>query len=80
MKNKTLAITRSCIPYFKELRVLTGSVTATILMQQLDYWFEKGSGEAFYKFKAPCENRYYKSGDSFTEELGFSAEDNKFFS
>ena len=75
MKNKTLAITRSCIPYFKELRILTGSVTATILMQQLDYWFSKQDGEPFYKFKAPCENEYYKSGDSFTEELGFSIEE-----
>ena len=41
MQNNTLAITRGCIPYFKELRKITGSVTASILMQQLDYWFKK---------------------------------------
>jgi hypothetical protein len=75
MQNKTLAITRQCIPYYKELRQVAGSVTASILMQQLDYWFSKQDGEPFYKFKAPCENDYYKSGDSFTEELGFSIEE-----
>jgi hypothetical protein len=75
MQNKTLAITRGCIPYYKELRQVAGSVTASILMQQLDYWFSKKNGEPFYKFKAPCENEYYKSGDSFTEELGFSIEE-----
>lgn len=75
MQNQTLAITKSCIPYFKELRVLAGSVTATILMQQLDYWFSKTNGEAFYKFKAPCQNKHYKDGDSFVEELGFSIEE-----
>ena len=51
MQNKTLAITKNCIPYFKELRTLTGSVTATLLMQQLDYWFNKQNGNPFYKFK-----------------------------
>ena len=75
MQNKTLAITKNCIPYFKELRTLAGSVTASILMQQLDYWFSKKEGKPFYKFKAPCENQYYKNGDSFTEELGFSIEE-----
>ena len=32
MQNKTLAITRQCIPYYKELRQVAGSVTASILM------------------------------------------------
>jgi hypothetical protein len=75
MQNKTLAITKNCIPYFKELRTLAGSVTASILMQQLDYWFSKNEGKPFYKFKAPCNNQYYKNCDSFTEELGFSIEE-----
>lgn len=75
MKNRTLAISRGCIPYIKELRNIAGSVTASILMQQLDYWFDKTNGDPFYKFKAPCENEYYKNGDSFTEELGFSIEE-----
>ncbi len=41
MKNKILTLFRNNIPYIKELRMLSGSVTASILMQQLDYWFEK---------------------------------------
>ncbi len=72
MKNKILTLFRNNIPYIKELRMLSGSVTASILMQQLDYWFEK-SPNGFYKFLEPCENsKYYKKGDSWTEELGFS--------
>jgi len=75
MQNYTLAITKNCIPYFKELRSLARSVTASILMQQLDYWFSKTHGEPFYKFKSPCENIFYQHGDSFIEELGFSADE-----
>jgi len=59
MENKTLAISRGCIPYIKELRNIAGSVTASILMQQLDYWFDKTNGNQFYKFKASCEKRKY---------------------
>lgn len=72
MRNKILTLFRNNVPYIKELRQLSGSVTASILMQQLDYWFEKKPG-GFYKFLEPCENNeYYKKGDSWTEELGFS--------
>ena len=72
MKNKILTLFRNNIPYIKELRILAGSITASILMQQLDYWFEKSPG-GFYKFLEPCENsKLYKKGDSWTEELGFS--------
>lgn len=37
MQNKTLAITKGCIPYYKELRQVAGSVTASILMQQKNF-------------------------------------------
>lgn len=37
MKNRTLAISRGCIPYIKELRNIAGSVTASILMQQKNF-------------------------------------------
>ena len=72
MRNKILTLFRNNVPYIKELRQLSGSVTASILMQQLDYWFEKKPG-GFYKFLEPCENNeLYKTGDSWPEELGFS--------
>ena len=55
MRNKILTLFRNNVPYIKELRQLSGSVTASILMQQLDYWFEK-KPNGFYKFLEPCKN------------------------
>ena len=74
MQNKLLSITRGSIPYIKELKPYAGSITACILMQQLDYWLEK-KPEGFYKFKEPCKHELYSDGDSWCEELGFSAEE-----
>ena len=71
MKNRILCITRNGIPYIKEVRPIAGSVAATILMQQLDYWFERYP-DSFYKFLSPCEHPLYKKGQSWTEELNFS--------
>src|SRR5438045_500336 len=77
MRNKILSITRSSIPYVKELRRLpyVKSLAACVLMQQLDYWFEKYP-QGFYKFLESCPDQYaYKQGDSWTEELGISADE-----
>ena len=73
MNNRLLAITRNVIPYVKELRELkyVNSVAASILMQQLEYWFDKYP-DGFYKFTEPCNHEAYKEGDSWCEELGFS--------
>lgn len=69
-------IGRPVIPYDPTLRPLCrGSVIAVIIFQQLEYWFQK-SGKTFYKFLEPCPNNpAYKSGDSWCEELGISAEE-----
>jgi hypothetical protein len=76
MKNRLLSIIKGSIPYIKELRPIAGSVTAVILWQQLDYWFEKYP-DGFYKFLSPPENPHpsYKVGDSWEEELGFSKDE-----
>lgn len=74
MRNHLLALTRRTIPYSPELRSIAGSVTASILMQQLDYWFSK-MPDGFYKFLSPCNNEAYKPGDSWEEELAFSADE-----
>ena len=66
-----LAHDKNVILYRKELNKITGSVTASILLQQVIYWHNKVGGE-FYKFILPCSHPLYKSGDSWTEELGFS--------
>lgn len=50
----------------------TGSVTATILLQQISFRFENNGDKPFYKFKEPCTHAAYKKGDSWTEELGFT--------
>lgn len=62
---------REIIPYRKSLRAIGGSVTATILLQQLMFR-DDGRGEKFYKFTEPCKHPKYRPGDSWTEELGFS--------
>ena len=74
MRNKALALFRDSIPYIKQLRHLAGSVTAAILMQQLDYYF-KDYEDGFYKFLQPCDNEFYREGDSWIEELAFSEEE-----
>lgn len=72
--NRILAITRNTIPYVKELRALVDSVAGCVLMQQLDYWFDRYPN-GFYKFQSPTEHVQYKPEQSWTEELGFSKDE-----
>ena len=58
--------------YRPEWRKFTGSVTATILLQQIIFHWNQHGRKPFYKFKEPCGHNLYKSGDSWCEELGFS--------
>ncbi len=59
------------ITYRKELNEITGGVLATILLQQMIFYF-KQKGNGFYKFKAPCTHELYRKGDSWVEILGFT--------
>ena len=61
--------------YPKDLRKITGSVNAALLMSQLEYWFKRMKHKPFYKFKKRCEHPQYMEGDSWTEELGFSIDE-----
>lgn len=63
---------RKVLNYCPSLNQITGSITASLLMCQLEYWFHKTKGKAFYKFLEPCIHSHYKKGDSWTEELSFS--------
>ena len=78
---RLLPFLQNKIPYVKELRPITGSVTSCILMMQLDYWFlleVKGKFpyyKGFYKFMEPCNHPMYKEGDSWREELEFSSKE-----
>ncbi len=69
---KQLSDDKDAIPYRKRLRPITGSVTATILLQQMVYLDDKKQGEPFYKFKSPCDHELYRDDDSWVEDLGFS--------
>lgn len=60
------------IAYRPKWRKITGNVTATILLQQIIFHWNKSGRKPFYKFKEPCEHELYRKGDSWTEELGFS--------
>lgn len=73
MRMYAVAKMASAITYYPELNSITGSVTSSILLSQLEYWFGKTKGKPFYKFLEPCiNNPLYKKGDSWTEELHFS--------
>lgn len=74
MRNRILSLTRNSIPYVRELQPIAGSVAGCILMQQLDYWFERFPG-GFYKFMAPTDHSRYKPGESWCEELGISVDE-----
>ena len=62
----------SPIPYYPEFRQITQSATSAVLMQQLEYWFDKSEGRSFWKFLSPCPHTSYRPGDSWIEELGFT--------
>ncbi|WP_373072057.1 hypothetical protein [Sulfurimonas sp.] len=70
---KVLSEDKNLIIYRKELNKLTGSVTATILLQQMIFHSSNHNYKPFYKFIEPSPaNELYREGDSWTEELGFT--------
>jgi hypothetical protein len=76
MKNRLAAFSRRIIPYNPEFRrlPLVKSVNSALLLQQLDFWFDKYN--SFWKFLEPApKHPHYKEGDSWTEELGMSKEE-----
>jgi hypothetical protein len=69
---KMMADERSVVSYRPRFNKHTGSVLATILLQQATYWWCKMGEQPYYKFKEPCAAGKYKAGESWCEELGFS--------
>jgi hypothetical protein len=80
-----LAEDQELIPYRKSLNRLTGSVTATLLLQQMIYWASKYENHTFFKFRKPAQRREneaeenylnrvkpFRPGDSWCEELGLT--------
>lgn len=58
--------------YQPKLTKLAGSINASLLMGQLEFWFKTQSGKTFYKFLEPCRHAAYREGDSWQEELAMS--------
>jgi hypothetical protein len=59
-------------PGLRRLFLPVFGYTATELIHQAIYWYEK-MGRPFFKFMEPCNHRLYSPGDSWEEELCFSA-------
>jgi hypothetical protein len=70
-----LSLFQAKIIYYPKLLPIGVTATGTILLQQLEYWFEFTGGHPFYKFLEPCKHKLYRDKDSWTEELGFSKEE-----
>ncbi len=58
------------VSYRPSWNQFTGSVNATLLLQQIIYWWIKSKRRPFYKFNQPCDHPHYRTGDSWLEELG----------
>jgi hypothetical protein len=67
-----LSLDKNTKIYRPQLRTITGSVTAALLLSQIIYWFYKNKCKPFYKFKEKCDNQYYKDGDDWCTELCFT--------
>lgn len=72
-RNSLIPEDTNVIPYWSKLNAIIGNVTATIMMTQMEYWFQRYP-EGFYKFRSKPENHHplYKDGDSWTEELSIT--------
>lgn len=67
-----LAEDRRLPTYRPSLRKITGSALSAILLSQIIFWDEIKKGEPFYKFIFPCEHKACQTGDTWSDELGFS--------
>jgi hypothetical protein len=57
--------------YRPGFRQIAGSTSGAILLSQIWFYFQKKTYEPFYKFVEPCNHKWYKAGDSWTETLGW---------
>lgn len=52
------------LKYIPSFNQVTGGVTSTLVMLQLEYLFGKTSGKIFFKYLEPCEEDSYIQGES----------------
>lgn len=64
-----IADDRFGVTYKPRWNAVTGSMAASILLQQIVYRWAHSGRRPFYKFARPCDHRLYRAGDSWEEEL-----------
>lgn len=67
-----IANDKKIIGFRPEIKRVIKNTNATILLQQIMYWYSINNHQPFYKFIEPCEHEKYKAEDSWCEELAFS--------
>ena len=65
-----LADDRFGVTYKPRWNAVTGSMAASVLLQQMIFRWAHAGRRPFYKFARPCAHRLYRAGDSWEEELG----------
>ena len=70
--SKTKDFLYDTLLYRKRYNDITGSVTASILLNQIIWRYDGNKEKPFFKFIAPCVHRLYRKNDSWLEELGFT--------
>lgn len=77
MKNRILGAANNWTPYIKELKLVAGSVNASLIWQALEAKFMYFGADTFYYFITPpkAENKLYKVGNSWTEQLFFTIDE-----
>ncbi len=75
-RRRELSEGRRFTPYRPEIARLIGNINATILLQQIMFWWDWNGGKPFYKFRAPgAKHPLCIQGDSWLEELAFSPDE-----
>lgn len=67
-----LANDKDVILFRPEINKVLKFPEATLILSQAIYWAKRSQYTAFYKFKEACKHIAYKTGDSWTEELGIT--------
>lgn len=63
---------KNVIVYRPEVNAALKNTEATLLLNQIIYWWSSMDEQPFYKFKEPCSHELYKKGSSWVEETGFT--------
>jgi hypothetical protein len=63
------------VPYWPSFHDVAGTTSAAVLLQQIFFRYASTHPEPFYKFKEPCKHKLYRPGDSWIEELHWTAEE-----